>query len=203
MWSSQPTLDCTTLARALTQVRSTLQTLVIRHDIHADEALDVESTSVVLGGSLGSLKNYFYLHTLNISLGVLLGEAHSDTEWSRLGDVLPPNLMHLTINDDLWGFSPFPTTGYETMSPLRAFLTGERKVLGEWNDALDEEESTWEKVAEPDWVFATPHLTGFTLDMRLKAYMLEFYLISGEQMESLKKETRRHGLECTVLFDGF
>jgi hypothetical protein len=176
--SSRSPLDLDVLKQGLEHVRLTLADLTIRYSLFADEALDVESLSRVVTGSLGTLAGFHSLTGLNISLGVLFGQV-SPLDAPPLASVLPPHLQRLTIFDDLWNYDVYHqwNDGIAMTALFRVFLEG---APGE----------------DPCWKEAVPELKIFVLDMRNIGWAVE---LSQENIEDLKRMAEAQGIICEVL----
>ncbi|KAF2488264.1 hypothetical protein BU16DRAFT_568428 [Lophium mytilinum] len=198
--SSAQTLDLEILGLALYLTEEKLVRFTLRHEVFADEAVDVETLADVYEGTLCSLRTFYALTHLNISLGCLHGQT-SAQEAPALADVLPPNLQQLTINDDLWGFDALNWKDCEIMEALKAFLTGERRAGGAANGDTDIKGVAWESGGEVGWKVATPELKEFVLDSRLRGWVYYDYLEDSEIREELRRKCKEEGLKCTFLFD--
>jgi hypothetical protein len=134
--SSCTPLDLDDLQMGLSHVNTTLENLCIRYNVYADEALDVESLSTVLSGSLGTLRSFSKLTHVNISPLILFGRTAPNTA-QPLAQLLPPGLQRLTLNDDLWGWDSFyKWSARDLLDVLGAFLgTKENDNSGAWRTA--------------------------------------------------------------------
>jgi hypothetical protein len=176
--SSRSPLDLDVLRIGLEHVRLTLADLTIRYSLFADEALDVESLSCILTGSLGTFAAFSSLTGLHISLGVLFGQI-SPSDAPPLASVLSPHLQRLTIFDDLWDYNAYYKwiDGIAIMTLFRVFLEG---APGE----------------EPCWKKAVPELKVFVLDMNNKGWAVE---LSQEDIEDFERTAEAQGIICEVL----
>ncbi|KAF2175665.1 hypothetical protein K469DRAFT_756095 [Zopfia rhizophila CBS 207.26] len=108
------------LQQALSHARNTLSHLVIVWEPYATEALDIwEDAPRMITGTLGSLRTFSHLATLEIELSVLLGWGGSAA--LTLAGVLPSNLRYLTFRDDCWEMGDWPWQDSETIEIFRRF----------------------------------------------------------------------------------
>lgn len=91
---------CNGLRSALLPLRHALKDLTIYINVFADEALKRQSLRRICKGSLGSLKDFVALTSLNVSFAVLYRQAKTSNN-PPLADMLLPSLENLTINDNL------------------------------------------------------------------------------------------------------
>jgi hypothetical protein len=198
--SSQTPFCLSTLRQALNRVRGTLKNLSIRYEVFADDATEVESIGTILVNNLGSLCDFPALITLETSLAILYGQVR-EVNVPFLLDLLPPNLQHLTINDDLWGFYAFVWEGLEVMEVLRKFLTGQRKKEAYWDEARERWEVTWAHDGQAGWREKTPHLKEFVLDMRRRGWSFYDFWDNPTQRISLQQACDEQGIRCLILYD--
>ncbi len=99
-------LDCEALGEALKQVRC-LEHLAVSVKFFATVAMEVDSGGAIengehwgISGSVGSLTSFTQLESLEVPFVVLLGWVSPPTG-PRLADILPPNLRHLLLSNDL------------------------------------------------------------------------------------------------------
>ncbi|KAH7130027.1 hypothetical protein B0J11DRAFT_503841 [Dendryphion nanum] len=87
-------------------------------------SVDVESLTNVVHYYLGSLHDFSYLTTLNISLFILCSDLNPpDVPVPAI--MFPETLRHLTLNDNLWGYSAFRLWEPENIiSLLDSFIKG-------------------------------------------------------------------------------
>ncbi|KAF1952781.1 hypothetical protein CC80DRAFT_552043 [Byssothecium circinans] len=191
-------------AEGIASIQNTIETL----DMSLCRELKVESDGELFinhKACLGSLRHCVALKTLRISLGLLLGYAYLIEDGlpvTHLSSHLPPNLEHFAINDHVQLYTLVDAN--RTMRPLRAFLTGEIVVLGEWNDTHEcwpDYDCTWQKVVEPPWKTATPRLRCFTFDLsNVTTSLGTIFCKPNEHIPGLKKEAEKYGLRFNVPF---
>lgn len=159
------------LQSALDRVRDTLKYLTIRFDPGGR----LPMRTLVLG-SLGSLSGLAALEDLNISIGVLYGQAVAREGAPPLAAVLPATLRRLTINDDLWkALESIEWRGDFTEELLKAFFDGA-------------------------WRSATPLLEEFVFDMRANGWS-SLHWARLEVREELQQLVESQGIKCSILWD--
>ncbi|KAF2240300.1 hypothetical protein BU26DRAFT_526092 [Trematosphaeria pertusa] len=166
-------LDLGKLRQGLEHVCSTLSSLRVAYEILGDE-LNPDDLETVVTGSIGSLRNFASLAELEISLIALYGQSPPSSVPS-LAQLLPFNLQHLTIADDLWDHPVFePWLGESTMDLLKAFF-------------------------QDDWMTATPLLKKFVFDMEERRWASEDYWTEDEPLDELEQLCTNQGLVCIIL----
>ncbi|KAH6621726.1 hypothetical protein C7974DRAFT_397031 [Boeremia exigua] len=103
--STQLPLRLDDVQQALSHTSATLRQLSFRFNPYNDDE-DVDEMFVIESGTLGSFRHFTKLTEIELSLCVLFGQTDPDLT-PPLDHVLPPNLEHLVITDDLWGMKPF------------------------------------------------------------------------------------------------
>ncbi|KAF5500088.1 hypothetical protein CGCS363_v006599 [Colletotrichum siamense] len=164
--------DTTVLRQALRHVRSTLLRLTVKYKISDEDYPDAVNLSVLVKGSLDSLRDLEVLEELNISLCVFYGQDRDLEALPPLSEGMPPKLKRLTINDSLWGFVAFEACPSQVYVPLLGpFLGG-------------------------GWKTGTPELQEFALDAeRIRdEYGGEF----ARGMRRLRNVCEEQGLKCSL-----
>ncbi|KAI8181050.1 hypothetical protein K4K49_001255 [Colletotrichum sp. SAR 10_70] len=164
--------DTTVLRQALRHVRSTLLRLTVKYKISDEDYPDAVNLSVLVKGSLDSLRDLEVLEELNISLCVFYGQDRDLEALPPLSEGMPPKLKRLTINDSLWGFVAFEECPSQVYVPLLGpFLGG-------------------------GWKTGTPELQEFALDAgRIRdEYGGEF----ARGMRRLRNVCEEQGLKCSL-----
>jgi hypothetical protein len=198
--SSQTPFCLRTLRQGLNHIRATLMYLSIRCEVFADEAIEVEALGTVFVNKLGALHDFPALITIETSLAILYGQVQ-EVNVPLLANLLPPNLQHLTINDDLWGFYAFVWEGLEVMEVLKAFLAGQRKTEAYWDETRERWEVTWVDDGEAGWKKATPYLKEFVLDMHRRGWSFYDFWDDPTQRISLQKACNEQGIKCAILYN--
>lgn len=153
---------------ALKHVQRTLKSFTFHFEIflHSGRHDHPSELHNVVDGGFGSFHDYHALMYLEISLQTLIGLSG----WSYshkvldipLADALPPNLQHLTVTDNLYGYSDFVCC-FEDVAAMAIF---ERYI------------------AAGEWKTATPHLKKFKYDLRENGHDSEAYWQQEERRVS-------------------
>lgn len=194
-----------TLAHALNRVRTTLKHLSIKWEIFHDPndyfgGVNVSPFGIELTmactGSLGSLRDYPSLLTLETSLAVLYGQ-EQETRDTALAEILPPNLERFTLVDDLWEFETFNWSDLEVLQILRKYLTGDKKYKEWFNEDRKKYEVNWTVDSQPGWKSGTPRLSEVIVDFRRRGWAAsDFqYLSCPAQRIGLEKRCEDQGIK--------
>jgi hypothetical protein len=73
-------------------------------------------------GSLGSLRDFSHLRYLEVPVTVLLGWSAEASVTQKLGEILPRNLRHLYLKDDLWYFDEYAWDSKLYLAQFEDFL---------------------------------------------------------------------------------
>ncbi|KAF2823072.1 hypothetical protein CC86DRAFT_75784 [Ophiobolus disseminans] len=199
------TFDLAALKAALDRVQPTLAHLTVRFEDYQNDGMGEEFTM----GALGPFRGYLALTHLEVTLHALIGfEGEEYIESNELADLLPPNLLSLTITDDLWMFNSYlgRFEDIEAMAIFRRYLTGE-ELAGNWNENV---RRNWERrfltvrwvpgAADGGWRTATPLLKKFVYDLRKRGYLSREYWNKGMIRKQFRNMCKQQGLEGEVLW---
>lgn len=191
-----------TLRHALDRVRRTLQHVHLRWAIFSDDLDEYMydeneyDLATVCSGSLGSLRDYDALLTLETSLAVLYGQK-PEARVVPLAERLPPNLRRFTLVEDLWEVDAFKWDDAYFQHVVR-FLVGESRAK-EWFDTRTKNHMlSWTPDMQPEWRSATPKLESIILDCNMFSRFSPTvrYLSKALQREMVHGLCEKGGIGC-------
>lgn len=199
-----------TLRQALQRTHRTLKSLAIRIEVHGDPDNDqdddpisqIETSSIACVNTLGSLREFQALSSLEISFAVIYGQAEPD-DAHPLAELLPPNLEHLVIVDDLWGRAgAWSWNNVHVLQTLRLFLAGQSLDGEVPRDAssLGDRDLDWNTRMEPQWRRATPKLSELVLDFEQRAWAEDGFLHRASEREALERVCEAEGISCDIKY---
>jgi hypothetical protein len=180
------------LASALHLVHATLTRLEVRFEVfHDDEFCEnVQDLVDVVSGSLGSLRAFAALTSLECSLHVLFGSDDTSQGVSPpLSAVLPLGLQELVVTDDLYMFSDFQGC-FEDGDAMGVL---ERYFIGEQRDG--------QGMLKGEWSSSTPGLERFVYDLSERGELTNGYWSQKKRRRQLEEMCKEQGIKGEVVWE--